>query len=377
MEPGIKIGLPRMHKEAGERRDFLPNFVGALIHRGARVTLEQGYGSGLGFREEDYRAAGPGVRFAPVEEIYQQDYVLVVRYPDERAIRSMRPGSCLISMIHYPTRPHRIEMLRSAGLEAISLDSIKDDSGRRLVENLRAVAWNGVETAFQLLRKIFPAPGFDHPDRPPIEVTLMGAGAVGMQVVQAAIRYGDESLRQQLFARGVAGVRLTVVDYDLTGRADLMKAILRRTDLLIDATQRVDPSVVIIPNDWLAELPEHAVILDLSVDPYECAPETRAVKSIEGIPQGNLDQYIFPPDDPIYEMVPQCVCSQNRRHVVSCYSWPGLHPQECMQVYGHQLNPIFRALIDAGGIHGINPDGHFFDRAIARAQLSRLIENQG
>jgi len=96
-------------------------------------------------------------------------------------------------MLHYPTRPDRVEFLRSLKVEAISLDSVKDDNGRRLVENLRAVAWNGVEVAFQVLRSIYPSPGFESPDRDPIRVTLLGSGAVGMQVAQAAVRYGDEA----------------------------------------------------------------------------------------------------------------------------------------------------------------------------------------
>jgi alanine dehydrogenase len=66
-------------------------------------------------------------------------------------------------MLHYPTRPQRVELLRSLGLEAISLDSLSDDSGRRLVENLQAVAWNGIEAAFKTLRAIYPQPGFDDP----------------------------------------------------------------------------------------------------------------------------------------------------------------------------------------------------------------------
>ncbi len=96
----------------------------------------------------------------PLEEVYRQDYVLVVRYPHDGRDRFDGPGSCLISMAHYPTRPERVADLRQRGLEAISLNSIKDDVGRRLIENLRSVAWNGVEVAFQVLAESYPAPGF-------------------------------------------------------------------------------------------------------------------------------------------------------------------------------------------------------------------------
>jgi alanine dehydrogenase len=370
MPANIQVGLPRMHKEAGERRDFLPHFVSVLHKRGAEICLEHGYGSGMGFAEEDYLQVAPSARFASHSEVYRQDYVLVLRCPDDDEIRLMHPDACLISMLHYPTRPQRVAFLRSLGLEAISLDCIKDDTGRRLVENLRAVAWNGVEVAFQTLRRTYPAPGFDSPNRRPIQVTLLGAGAVGSQVMRAAIRYGDEARHKRLASAGVPGVQLTVVDYDLTCHANFMQDILQRSDILIDATQRPDPTRPVIPNDWVAYLPEYAVILDLSVDPYDCSVSPPHVKGIEGVPQGNLDQYVFAPDDPAYAALPPCINARHRRHVVSCYSWPGIYPQRCMHVYGRQLQPILRTVIEKDGIHNVSPEGRFFERAIARAQLS-------
>jgi alanine dehydrogenase len=45
------------------------------------------------------------------------------------------------------------------------------------------------------------------------------------------------------------------------------------------------------------------VILDLSVDPYDFTVSPPEVKGIEGIPEGNLDQYIFAPDDPAYARI--------------------------------------------------------------------------
>jgi alanine dehydrogenase len=319
----------------------------------------------------DYRHAANGVRFAPREEVYRQDYVLVVRYPTPAEIALMPPGSCLMTMVHYPTRPERVADLRRRGLEAISLDSIKDDVGRRLIENLRSVAWNGVEVAFQVLAETYPAPGFTSSQRPPIRVMLIGAGAVGSQVVGAAIRYGDESLRRRMIALGAPGVQVTAVDYDLTGHHAPMRNLLADTDILVDATQRPDSSQVVIPNDWLAYLPQHAVLVDLSVDPYDCAANPPKVKGIEGVPQGSLDQYVFAPDDPAWELAPPCLSTRHRRTTVSCYSWPGLHPKACMEVYGRQLQPIMRTLIVKGGLGGIDPAGRFFERAIVRAQLSR------
>ena len=368
--PQIRIGLPRMQKEANENRVFLPRFVENLRLRGATVMIEEGYGDGIGFTDEAYLKVAPGLQICSHDEAYQQDYVIVLRCPNDDELELMHPGAVLISMLHYPTRPQRRQKLQALGIEGISLDSLTDDTGRRLVENLRSVAWNGVEVAFKTLQKNYPAHKFRNPNRVPIHVTLLGAGAVGINVVQAAIYYGNDALRQHLYNMGVPGVQVTAVDYDLTNQAQFMQEILARTEVLVDATQRPDPTQFVIPNDWISYLPEHAVLLDLSVDPYNCDVQPAFVKGIEGMPQGDLDQYIFAPDDPAYERVPECVNSRYRRWAVSCYSWPGIYPKQCMRVYGAQLQPVMNTLIEKGGLQNVSPNGRFFERAIHRATLS-------
>ncbi|MCC6148210.1 MAG: alanine dehydrogenase [Anaerolineaceae bacterium] len=370
----ITIGMPRMHLEEGEKRDFLPAFVLDLLLHNAQVVLEHGYGSGMGLKESDYPVKYPSLKFASMEETYQQDIVLVLRYPGDEPIRRMRPGSCLVSMLHYPTRPLRVDFLRSRGIEAISLDSIKDDLGKRLVENLRAVAWNGVDIAFQTLRGHYPPPGIEDPARFPIKVTVMGAGAVGGYAIQAAVRYGNVDYWKTLAAKEVTGVQVTVVEYDLTNHTEVMTQILKYTDILVDATQRPDPSKPVIPNEWIALMRPHAVLLDLSVDPYDGSlGNIRSAKGIEGIPQGNLDQYVFEPHDPAYNAIPSWVNAVHRRYAVSCYSWPGIKPLECMEVYGMQLKPVFNTILSNGGVKILNHKGNFFHRALSRALLSRWV----
>lgn len=372
MPKSLAFGFARMHLEAGERRDFLPDTIALLDKMDAPVVLETGYGSGMGFKEADYIAAAPRARFVSHAEVFAQDCIVVLRCPDEADLRQLKPGACLISMLHYPTRPARTAMLRTLGIEGISLDSLKDDVGRRLVENLRAVAWNGIEAAFRTLRTLYPSPGFESPHRPPIQVTLLGSGAVGIHVMQAAIRYGDLTLWKDMVDREAPGVQVTTVDYDTTSHPSIMLDLLRRTDLLVDATQRLDASRPVIINEWIAALPQHAVLLDLSVDPYDCNITPPVVKGIEGIPHGNLDQYVFSPDDPVYSQIPECIPTTHRRYSVSCFSWPGIHPKECMATYGKQIQPIFRTLIEKGGVQNIDARGRFFERAIRRAMLSRV-----
>ena len=372
----ITFGLPRMHVEQGERRDFLPKLVAGLEKRGVKVHLEYGYGAGMGLSEEDYLSVSPRVRFVSYQEVFEQQYVLVLRCPVDEDLKMLEPGSCLISMLHYPTRPQRVELLRLLEVEAISLDSIKDDSGRRMIENLRSVAWNGLEAGFQVLRRTYPSPGMEDRTRAPVNATVLGVGAVGVLAVQAASRYGDVKLWKKLAEGGTPGVQVTAIDYDLAGREDVMHDILARTDILVDATQRRDASKPVVPNEWIAWLPEHAVIVDLSVDPYTLDADPPVVRGVEGIPQGNLDQYVFAVDDPKWDkLVPESIPSKHRRTTVTCYSWPGVHPKACMQHYGRQLEPLLYPLVEKG-YDGISIEGDTYERALYRATLKAWLQDE-
>jgi alanine dehydrogenase len=140
---------------------------------------------------------------------------------------------------------------------------------------------------------------------------------------------------------------------------------LTATDVLADATQRHDASVPLIRNSRLGLLPPHAVICDLVVDPYLLDADPPTVRGIEGS-----------------RREPRSVRLRRRRSgvgaaasggpdrqpsaVVSCYSWPGVHPKRCMELYGKQLAPLLEMLVERGGFAGVRPDGSFHERAFYR-----------
>lgn len=366
-ERALTFGLPRMHKETGERRDFLPALVGKLTDRGAEVLVERGIGSGMGFRDRDYAALSRLVRLVTNREAFGADVVLTLRCPDESEFTKLRSGALLFSMLHFSTRPKRVRRLHDLGLEAISMDSITDDHGRRLVEDLKAVAWNGLEAAFEALASGWP--DLERPDRGPVQVTIMGAGGIGKHAVEAATKFGDLARNARYAEAGLSGVQVVTVGRNVTGREQHLRALLRRTDVLVDATHRDEPWRPLVPNAWIADLPEHAVICDLVVDPYLPEGDPPTVRGIEGIPQGNLDGWVFVRDDPVWDLAPPSVSTEHRRTVVSCYSWPGVHAVPCMEQYGTQLAPLLEELLRAGGMDGLRPEGAYHERALYRASL--------
>jgi len=362
----VTLGLPRMRQEAGERRDFLPDLVRRVLATGVEVVVEHGIGSGMGLTEADYTGLSPGVRAADRATAWKQDVVLVLRSPEvEEYPALLRPGTTLVSMIHFPTRPRRIRKLKELACEAISLDSLAGDDGQRLVENTRAVGWNGLEAAFDALQK--------HSrrleSRDILRVTVMGAGQVGKHAVEAALKYGSVA-RYAEWSPRMPPVEVCTVGRSLTSDTVYLRERFARTDVLVDATQRSDATRPLVPNEWIGWLPPHAVICDLVVDPYVPTGKPPTVRSIEGIPKGDLDKWIFLAGEPDWtRTIPDGVPSAQRRTSVTCYSWPGIHPEECMRHYGRQLWPLLERLLGRGGVDGLSVRGDFLERALHRASL--------
>lgn len=367
---GLTVGLPRMSDHPGERRDFLPRLVRSLPKLGAdEVLLEHDHGSGMGIHVEEY-LDGDRIRIGTREEIFDRDVVLVLRCPAEGDLRRLRPGALLVSMLHYPTRPARVDLLRDQGVIAVSLDAITDDRGRRMIENLELTAWTGVEAAFRELAARWDR--FSHPGRSPIRCTVLGSGALGGHAMHAATRYGDHELRDDLHRAGVPGVEVAVVDHDLTWHEAYMVERLRSTDILVDATLRRDASVEVVPNAWLSATPEHAILLDLAADPYDPLAVPPTVKGIEGVPHGTLKQHVFDRDDPAWR-VDDDVDRRVRRVALSCDAWPGLRPRDSMERYGEQVEEVMEVVLGVPESTWDRHDPHHRVRAVARAELGRWM----
>jgi alanine dehydrogenase len=359
-----------MHLEAAELRCFLPCLMGVLDRAGAeRIVVEEGYGAAMGVAPEDYTAASPKVVTGTRDDCFEQHVVVQVRCPPDEVLRRMLPDTVLVAMLHYPTRPGRVALLSELGVRCVSLDSVADDLGQRLVENTRGVGWYGVRAAFRELARVNRR--FESPARGPLRATVLGAGAVAGHAVRACTRYGDEALHRRLVGHRVLGVEVTVLDFDTTADENYMRSRLERTDLLVDATARHDVTMPVVINEWVEALPQNAAILDLAADPYDFALVPPHVKGIEGVPHGTLDQYVFAPDDPAYDALDPRVDTTNRRLALSCYSWPGVEPLPCMEIYSRQVAPVLEMLLhlpmDAWDIE----NGHVIERAVARAELGR------
>lgn len=365
-----EMAFPIIHEEKSEKRDFLPSLFRKLgKYPGLRIYLEKGYGMKLGIAEDEYTNANPNVTFVSADEVFTKEAVIVVRVPKFERIRKMRRKAVLVSMLHYVTRPRLVELLDEKDILCFSMDSIVDDWFNRIFVNFPGTSGPAMRAGFAELGKRMPE--FSSPARRPINATILGLG----KTAQAAAKALENCSEPDFSRYGVSGIIVRMLPQSITSRHDLLGSILTDTDILVDCTKRSDPSAIIVPNRLLCSLPPHAVIVDVSSDPYDAGTIPPQVKAIEGIPYGTLDKYAFETDDPFYASIDPLVDTACRRTVVTCNAWPGSEPEECMRVYEEQLLPLIRVLLenDPGKISLESDD--MYERALARSTLKFFHSN--
>jgi len=360
-----------MHKGPEEKRDFLPSLFGKMSRlTDKEIFLEAGYGKDMGFTHKDYLEENPKLTFLEsLDELYHKDLVIVVRAPKQSVIAKMKKGSILFSMLHYEARPARNQLIQKTGILPFSMDGITNDEGKRLFVYYEGTSNPAVKVAFKELKK--RCPEFASPNRSPLKAVIVGVGPVGQKAIRALQKISDAEFVPQ----NLPGMTVTVLSRAVLRDEKALKNILSSADILADATKRKDTSKVIIRNSMLGNLPEHAVILDITADPYDLDADPPTVKGFEGIPYGTLEKYIIDTDDPLYDEIPSFVDTSNRRLYVGCNAWPSFEPKKCMKIYENQLIPFLSVLLKKGPKDISEESDYPINRALARSTLKWYLKH--
>ena len=328
----------------GESRVFLPSDISLLTQAfHAHPLIWSGHQMPNHSQKEYLQIPNIQIESSDEPIISTSDMIISLKHPSELLINLMKPGQVLVTMAHFHTRPGRIEKYIKKGIRVISMDSIIDEKGNRIVQDLKGVAWNGIRALFDYAEQYTDKCKLLKRDC--LNILILGSGGVGIHAVNAARYLGDKERKNRL-GRSIP-IIVTSVGSDVTSNPFLLNSLLKSTDVLVDATNRIDPTTAIIENHHLVALPPHAAIVDLASDYYDpfSGLNRTMVKAIEGIPTGDGSQYIFSPDDLHNEdSIPKDVPHDNRRLTLSHGSWPALDPEGSMQTYGRQLIPLLIAM---------------------------------
>lgn len=365
-------GFARMHKEINEKRAFLPEFFGKMKDFDIEIFLEHGYGSKMGYNHEDYLKENDKIIFSDKETVYSKDVITVLRSPIKEELLLMKRGAVLISMLHYQTRENRNKFMQELGIIPFSMDSMVDDNNVRVVVNNYKTSYNGAEIAIKELEKRIDTQSLDMP----INVTIVGMGEIGLTVAKAFKNLSND--RAKKYGESYKGLKVTMLTRSITGNESLLEKEMNKSDILVDASSRRDTSIYIVSNNLIGKTPNHAILLDITADPYDYEKNPPQVKAFEGIPTGTLDHIVFDENDPIYDTLndnlEEKMNLKNRRVVVSCNAWPGVDPVASKEIYARQMLPILKVLACKGKENLSVDSDDYYERILARSSYSHFLE---
>lgn len=326
----MRIGVPKETKDREGRVSVVPTGVTELVDAGHEIVVETKAGLGAGFIDSEYVDAG--ARLGSAEDAWAADLVVKVKEPLEPEYRFLR-GQILFTYLHLAGVPPGLtDALLASGTTGIAYETVENTTGALpLLAPMSGVAGHmATLMGTHYLAKANGGRGtllgrvLDHAYG---RVLVIGDGVVGRHAARAAAGLGTH-----VAIAGRHRERLPDLMRDIS--ADLLfvpsepgaiAACVRDCDLVIGAVlRRGARAPYVVTEAMVAEMPEGAVIVDVSIDQGGCVETARPTSH----------------SDPVYVahgVVHYCVTNM-----------PGAYPRTSTLALTAATAPYVRRLADRG-----------------------------
>lgn len=276
------VGVPKEIKNREMRVGLTPDAAGLLVRDGHQVLVEQAAGTGSGFTDADYTAAGATI--TDVDTVFERAELIVkVKEPQEVELPRLRSSQILFTYLHLAGDPLLAKKLLDTEITAVAYETVTGQDGRLpLLAPMSAVAGR---LATQIAAHFLESPmggrgklmgGIAGVER--AVVTVIGAGVAGVNAALAAVGLGADVTVLDVRAEPLerleerAGGRLRT----LVSGPQVLEACLRRSDVVIGAALVPgERAPIVMERRHLSCLPEGAVFIDLAIDQGGCAETSR------------------------------------------------------------------------------------------------------
>ena len=123
------IGVPKEIKTHEYRVGLVPASVRELIHNGHQVLVETNAGSGIGFDDQAYVAAGAGIAKNAAEVFAKAEMIVKVKEPQAVECKMLRKGQLLFTYLHLAPDPDQTKGLMESGCTAIAYETVTSARG--------------------------------------------------------------------------------------------------------------------------------------------------------------------------------------------------------------------------------------------------------
>ena len=291
------VGVTKEIKPHEYRVGMIPSGVSELIRAGHKVFLEKDAGTGSGFSDSEYVAAGAKIIDSPGEIFAKADMIVKVKEPQAVECEMLRRGQTCFTYFHFAADRHLTEGVLKSGCIAVAYETVRDRDGRLpLLTPMSEVAGKmAVQEGAKYLERPMMGRGIllgGVPGVEPAKVVILGGGIVGTNAAKIAAGLGAQVVLMDVNLdrlRYLSDVMPANVQLLFSDKARIREQ-LTQADLVIGAV--LIPGArcpVLISRDDLKLMKTGAVIVDVGVDQGGCCetikPTTHDAPtySVEGI----------------------------------------------------------------------------------------------
>src|SRR5210317_1464925 len=236
------VGCPKEIKPQEFRVGLTPAAVHELTGHGHTVLIETNAGTGAGFTNDDYVAAGATLIETAAEVFEAAEMIVKVKDPQAGERKMLRPGQLLFTYLHLAPDPDQTHDLLESGCTAIAYETVTDDrGGLPLLAPMSEVAGRlAPQVGAWTLQKANGGRGVlmgGVPGVGPAKVVVIGGGVVGTHAARVAAGMGanvtvlDMSLNRMRYLDDVFGQQFKT-RYASKGNT---QELIARADMVIGA----------------------------------------------------------------------------------------------------------------------------------------------
>ena len=177
-----------------KRIALTPQAVQKLVKLGASVHIPKCLGVKIGFRDDDYAAAGANLIEDSDAALSQADLLVLVNKPSLEQISKLKPGTITLSFLEPFRSQDLIKTLRDSKISSLCMELVPRTTYAQKMDALSSQAslagYAAVIKAADVIAKVLPMMSTPAGTIPPARVFILGVGVAGLQAIATAKRLG-------------------------------------------------------------------------------------------------------------------------------------------------------------------------------------------
>jgi alanine dehydrogenase len=336
------IGIPKEIKNHEYRVGMVPASVQELSSRGHQVLVETQAGTGIGFSDADYVAAGATIAATAADVFARAEMVVKVKEPLAVERKQLRAGQVLFTYLHLAPDLAQTDDLLASGATCIAYETVTSErGGLPLLAPMSEVAGRmSIQAGAACLEKSRGGRGMLLGGVPGVEsakVVIIGGGVVGSNAARMAIGMGAQVV---VLDRSVDVLRRLVSEFGTqvqtvySSKAALEEHVLS-ADLVIGGVLIPGAAAPkLVTAEMVRRMKPGSAVVDVAIDQGGCFETSHATTH----------------EDPTYivdDVVHYCVANM-----------PGAVARTSTLALNNATLPHILALADLGWEEAIRRDSH-------------------